>query len=410
MLMDEGKIIKFYREKANLTQEQLSKGICSVTHISKIERGITEYSPEITYLLAKRLGIDIHSELHLLDGVATLIQELENSLIMQNLDHASTIISKLVNIPLLVVSRFQTHFDLLLARYHCTQGNLKVAKKILFTIQKKQEKLPIYENNLLKHVLAIYYLSDKKFIQAIDMLKSINPQHYSNHEFYYNLAYSYHSIGSKVLAYYYAEKALTFFKETNNFYRIIDTETIMIVQIGDNEYLNFQETISKYQSLLQTCDTCNFVDKKSKLLHNFAYTRYLRSELKEAQELYEEAMLLCKNKSPLYYYSFEGYIRCSFEGALLDKLQLLELVKDAIIHLKESNDQLSLILFTMLDYEITESPHFYQYLDTVAIPFFKENELFWLVHQYEKRLYMYYAETNQMEKALGVAHSILKIC
>lgn len=60
--MIEGKLIKFYREKAGLTQGQLCEGICSVTHLSKIERGITEYSEEITHLLSKRLKICLEDE------------------------------------------------------------------------------------------------------------------------------------------------------------------------------------------------------------------------------------------------------------------------------------------------------------------------------------------------------------
>ncbi|USK33128.1 helix-turn-helix transcriptional regulator [Bacillus sp. F19] len=51
--MLEGKLIKFYREKEGFTQGELVQGICSVTHLSKIERGITEYSGEITFLLSK---------------------------------------------------------------------------------------------------------------------------------------------------------------------------------------------------------------------------------------------------------------------------------------------------------------------------------------------------------------------
>ena len=72
--MHEGKIIKYYREKAKLTQEQLSKGVCSVTHISKNERGLTEYSPEIAILLSKRLNINIEQELtNLIDLKKSLI-------------------------------------------------------------------------------------------------------------------------------------------------------------------------------------------------------------------------------------------------------------------------------------------------------------------------------------------------
>ncbi|WP_420491563.1 helix-turn-helix domain-containing protein, partial [Neobacillus drentensis] len=52
--MYEGKIIKFYREKYKLTQEELGKNICSITHISKIECGQTTFATEIISLLSKR--------------------------------------------------------------------------------------------------------------------------------------------------------------------------------------------------------------------------------------------------------------------------------------------------------------------------------------------------------------------
>lgn len=61
--MKEGLIIKLYRERAGLTQTQLGEGICSVTHISKIERGITQYSSEIISLICGRLNIDLNQEM-----------------------------------------------------------------------------------------------------------------------------------------------------------------------------------------------------------------------------------------------------------------------------------------------------------------------------------------------------------
>jgi HTH-type transcriptional regulator, quorum sensing regulator NprR len=407
--LNEGKIIKFYREKSNMTQEQLGHGICSVTHISKIERGITEYSSEITFLLANRLGIDIQAELDHLNGVESLLQQMENAIIKQKFDEVEPIITKLRDIPILTASKFQTYFELLLARYHCSQGSTREAMKILSAIQKIIEKLSPFESNLLKHILGIYYLTEKEFIKAVDILKSINSSQYHNYEYYYNLAYCYHSIGSKVLAYYYAEKALNYFKKTNNFIRIIDTETLMIVQIGDNEFLNFQETTAQYKSLLQTCDICNFTEKKTKLLHNFAYNRYLRGELEEAQKLYFESFNLCEKPSYLYFLSFEGYIRCSFEAGLLGTETLIELADEGLSLANESNDSLSIILFTMLTYEIKENNEFYPYLKEVAIPFFKKHELLWLVQQYEIRLFIYYSEVNQKDLALETAKSIIKV-
>lgn len=86
-----GKIIKFYREKAGLTQGQLGEGICSVTHLSKIERGITEFSVEITHHLARRLGIDPEEETIRYHQLAKRLNEWHESMIMQRIQESEQI-------------------------------------------------------------------------------------------------------------------------------------------------------------------------------------------------------------------------------------------------------------------------------------------------------------------------------
>lgn len=66
-----------------MTQKELVQGICSISHLSKIERGITEYSKEMITLLSERLQIDITEEVrkyHLLSGK---LDEWQNALISQ---------------------------------------------------------------------------------------------------------------------------------------------------------------------------------------------------------------------------------------------------------------------------------------------------------------------------------------
>lgn len=48
--MHVGEIIKVFRERNGITQAQLGEGICTTTHVSKIENGKTAYSPEIITL------------------------------------------------------------------------------------------------------------------------------------------------------------------------------------------------------------------------------------------------------------------------------------------------------------------------------------------------------------------------
>ncbi|QGS68197.1 helix-turn-helix domain-containing protein [Oceanobacillus sp. 143] len=49
--------IKYFRSKLNMTQAELSKGIISVSYLSKIENGNADPPEEILELLKNRLDI-----------------------------------------------------------------------------------------------------------------------------------------------------------------------------------------------------------------------------------------------------------------------------------------------------------------------------------------------------------------
>lgn len=52
-----GELIKYYRKKSNMTQSELCKDICSVSHLSKIENGVYQPNKEILDLLIVKLDI-----------------------------------------------------------------------------------------------------------------------------------------------------------------------------------------------------------------------------------------------------------------------------------------------------------------------------------------------------------------
>ncbi|NQD67585.1 helix-turn-helix transcriptional regulator, partial [Bacillus haikouensis] len=55
--MNIGSKIRFHRQKRNLTQEELSKGIISVSYLSKLENNQVTPSDDIIQLICKRLGV-----------------------------------------------------------------------------------------------------------------------------------------------------------------------------------------------------------------------------------------------------------------------------------------------------------------------------------------------------------------
>lgn len=406
--MYEGKIIKFYREKAKLTQAQLGEGICSVTHISKIERGLTEYSPEITILLSKRLKVNIEKELANLTTLKKKLDDWHEVIISQNMIAASRINKELENNHLLQISEHVSYYKLLRTKYNLKQGNNNEALKLIEQIQSSHNNLSDYETNLFKHILGLYYMSIEEHNKSIDTFNEIDYKNYSDPSFYYDLGVAYHNVHSPVLAYYYAEKALNYFKKTNHFLRIIDTENLMLIQVEFDQHRDFDNTIEQYENLIKLCDLCNAPEKKAKVLHNFAYEHLRRKKYHIAGGLYKESMELKDKKSTLYLLSLEGYIRSGVKGKFLTQEALLGLVKDGLSIATENGETLYTVILTLHQFSILqEEENYYHYLTENVLPYFKSHGYTMIAQRYDRDLFNYYVRTGKTEKALEIADIII---
>ncbi|WML57105.1 helix-turn-helix transcriptional regulator [Neobacillus sp. PS2-9] len=404
--MDEGKIIRFYREKYQLTQEQLGKGICSGTHISKIERLHTEYAPEIITLLSDRLGINIENEIAKLNNIKKRLSHWHNVLIMQLFDEMDLINYELEQEDLIQISDYIYFYKLLRVKYLLMHNLTDEAFTIIKEIQKKEHKLSVYEANLFKHVLGVYYLAKHENLKAIQVLKSINDTDYNNKEYTYYLAVAYHSIESPAMAYFFADKSRQFFKEINNYLRVIDAEMLMVIQVKDDG--DFKETIQRFESLIKSCDLCNSPDRKAKVLHNLAFEYFRRKNYELANKYYKESMSLKNNESSPYLLSLEGYIRSAYYGSLLPIDELLQLVNGGLEKALKKNEQLYLILFTLLSYLLQNKEHeYYQYLFDTSLPFFKKFGFVYLIKRSQKELFNYYYKQKKNGKALKMAHVLI---
>ncbi|MDF2038417.1 helix-turn-helix domain-containing protein [Cytobacillus oceanisediminis] len=406
--MYEGKIIKFYREKAKLTQQQLGEGICSDTHVSKIERGMTDYSRQITSLFSKRLGINIEEEVKRYKNIKKLLNRWHDAIIKELFNEAKTIKDELEKEPLLQITDYQILYELLKARYHLLHNNLEQTDIIIKVIQIKHKDLPPYESNLLKHLLGIYYLSKQDMIKAVDILKTINAEDYKNPEYYLNLATAYLAVNSKVMAYYFAEKSLQYFIKTNNILKMIDAEMIMLMTRESDGLSDFQKIVEQYKALTHTCELCHAPDKKARLLHNLAFEHYTRHEYVDSSRLYQQSMVLKEKKSAVYLISLEGFIRSCFEGNLLSDDKLKKLCHDGLSTSREINQYLYLISFKLLLYLINnQQSEYFCYLSSEALPYFKKCGYVTLVQRYEKELFNYYLKTDEKGKALELADILI---
>jgi HTH-type transcriptional regulator, quorum sensing regulator NprR len=407
--MIEGKLIKFYREKAGLTQGQLCEGICSVTHLSKIERGITEYSGEITYLLSKKLSIFLEDEYVRYKNLQQKLKQWHETFVMQQHKETERIKHEIEKEALIQFADFQVYYQLLSARYYLSHNQIDPALKIIQNLQKNESSFTPHDRNMLKHVLGMYYFINGQYRDCIQILSSIDQNQYNQFEYYYHLALAHHLIHSNIISYYYAEKALHHFRRTLNVIRIIDTETIMLLQLNAKELHEFEETKERYQQLLRTCDSINEMDRKSKLLNNLSYELFKRKNYPEAAKTYEEAMKLIDEKEPHYLVALNGYINTCYKGKLLSDDVLLELAHKGL-NISKSTNSYNWIFFQLHLYKLNqeEEDQYYEFIATTALPFLKNMGFTMLIEHYEKKLFQYYYDKGDTQKALELANSYVQ--
>lgn len=260
---------------------------------------------------------------------------------------------------------------------------------------------------MLKHVQGIYYFLKGKYRDCIQTLISIDQSQYNHYEYYYHLALAFHTVNANIISYYYAEKVLDYFQKTLNIKRIIDTEMMMIIQLNLKEHHDINETKKRYEKLIRTCDSIKDLERKSKLYHNLAFDLYRRKKYKEAAEHYREAMNLVNESVPHYLTSLDGYISSCYKGKLLSVENLLEVAKKGY-NLAKSTKSPLWISFQLQIYRLSGTEEqYYEFIETTVLPHLQRTGFTNLKEHYEKKLFHYYHQKSDLQKALEFASSYI---
>lgn len=401
-MMIEGKILKYYREQKGYTQEQLSKGVCSVSHLSKIERGITEYSGEIITILSKQLNLNIQDEVRKFKSFEETLQEWKNAIVMLDTENMQLKRAALDANPLKDISDFQVHYSLLLARHYLVFYEIEKCHKLMENIKKLDNNLSSYESNLYKHVQGIYYFSIGSYKHSIEVLKKIDPS-YSSEEYYYHLAISYHAVNDSTLALYYAQKALHYFQETLNFTRILDTESLIILQLNAQSQFSLNETRQYYNKLIQSAKKIQSEDRLIKLYYNFGQELFRRKHFEEAKEYLDKGFTLLKEEDFYYLTMLDLYIDICYKGSLKSNESLLSDAKRGLKLARKRNDH-RYLYFNLHIFLLNEKEDsYYEYVEDKALPYFTHSGNEVLIQHYEVRLFRYYLKSGQNEKAWALS-------
>ena len=406
--MLEGEIIKFYRNKAGLTQEQLGKGICSSKHVGKIERGQTSYSPELILLFSERLNIDIEKEIANFKNIEKKLHNWHNSIVKQGMLEVEKTKKELEKYHFIESSKYASFYLLLQARYYILQKDFEKTYTILQHIQRDYPDLPPYEKNLQWHVWGIFYGNTQNQQKSINILKEIDENVYGNLEYYHHLALAYYCVNSKSMAYAFAEKALRHFKETNNFLRAIDAEAVTLLLKGSDMHFDFQEIIESYHNLIHDSERLNAPERKVMLQNNLGDLYLKRKDYANAQKFSKETLDMVDKSSFSYLMYLYNYLESSLEGKLLRKTVMLKKAREGLSVAKKLDNRLYQTLFNLLINRIENKlDQYYSFIEDFALPYFQSNKHTMMINRYAKELYHHYMEIEHFEKAARISKNLI---
>lgn len=205
-----GEVIRFYRKKLSMSQDDLSKGICTREYIGKLERKQAIPSLNIINSLSERLGVNLyekftaitaHHDIH----THSQVVEITDALVKRDCNLLLSLIEKYQDLPSFQVG--EPRQVILYAKcYHTAKANCQYEESVQLALAGLLVHFPSYEaifnrNSTLSHVemsmlltLAVHYLHIGKKedgVHAIDFMKECIEDRLpkSNHSLSHNLQF-----------------------------------------------------------------------------------------------------------------------------------------------------------------------------------------------------------------------------
>lgn len=321
-----GSFLKLKRIEKNIRQDDLCRGICTPSYLSRIENNHVVADEEIYILLFERLGIAYDQLLESIEHIDEKIEKWYDSLL--NKEEYEVNIEELKGLSIIGGGSTSIKFEIVYCRYLLEHDDLTEVSKVL----KNLKQIIKVANNrtffLYTNVLLLYYIKTNKFSEAVEagveLLQLVGYENLANRFelgiFYYNFSLSLKNIYCYEEALIYIEKALKIFKDEylleralachiilgtcyNNsrkwddaiaIYRLAERILIYLPKEDQNKYLyiisnnlgNCYEYQGKYNEAINYyLEAIKYVndDNKSKIQLNLIRTYYLKGDIESAR-------------------------------------------------------------------------------------------------------------------------------
>jgi transcriptional regulator with XRE-family HTH domain len=295
--MEFGALIKFYRTQRGITQAELSKGICSVPHLSKIENNSKEANEATISLLLKRLNIGLEEMEEQEEEIKILLRRLDEKINFYLRDEIEENYQKLVEIEHLIpFSKYIYIYELYKFRYLIFKGQVDEADSQRALLYKQKKNFSQHEDYLFRYYNAIFLMWKGQYHNAdeiLDALHTENNKETTSGEFLYHRSLVKSSLELSGHAIHFGKMALQIFMNQHNFIRIL--HTLMLLGINYTHSNIYEEAEECFQHLIRNAELLRKEKLLPQIYHNMGHLQFKMDNAKEALHYYEKSLALQPN-------------------------------------------------------------------------------------------------------------------
>ncbi|HCX49621.1 MAG TPA: hypothetical protein DG757_11455 [Bacillus sp. (in: Bacteria)] len=372
--MNFGKIIKYHRRIQNLTQAELSEGICSVSHLSKIENKNTEVDNEIILLLLKKLTLSLDDIVLIDKKIFDELNEFINAILFYDLKTAGTINKSLIEKEELISQTEYIYlYHLYQYRYYLFSNDIEqaiVKKKFLAQFLKV---LSPFELDLYRYFNALFLLQTEQYDEALASIKLVEKENSLSLNFLgdlnYHIALIHSIIKNNSFAIMYGHKALVEYTREYNFIRTLHAQ--ILLSINYSELGLYEDALELYKPLLRNTLLTGQTSLLSTIHHNLAYLYEKKGELSKAI-IHYELSLNNNQKNDMYYKTLYNLTEVLYRQG--KKKEALIKIKDLLKYTDNKNHRIYFLQSKYLYYLLNENqPKAIDFLEKTMIPYLEQN-------------------------------------
>ncbi|MBO9130679.1 helix-turn-helix domain-containing protein [Bacillus sp. 165] len=410
--MSVGKIIYYHRKKQNKTQEQLCKGICSVTHMSKIENNSKEVNLKTLQLLCERLGISIEEENKKTQLLKSQLNQLYDAIERIHKEKADTLYNELLLHKEYILCTDMIYlYELYTLRYLLFLNRITEFEQASEAMKNKVTKYSPFERYLWDFLQGVYHGQKLQYLQALEILGILEEQaeQYSEKvtDYYHFRSIIHGKLHHYSLSVHYAYKALRIFQNTGNMFRILHVKiTLAFNLIYSNEFKRAEEILLPVLSdgeLLQDTYT------KAITTHNLGFLYHRQGNLQEALNYYSQSVQLKQKHTITYYNSLLDYIQTLID--LKENEQALNLLQQELDTFSDQKSLQYVKLMILYLQTMGEEKKLIPYLVKHGLPTMEQCMEFRRAVEYADIIAAHYQEKGELDSAnqyLQVSNRLLK--